>query len=579
MKKTILTLSIILAVSTTAAADTNPETLDNVTLNPGEQITKDYELTFEGNATGVDIQKPDNLDHYSVFTDSSVDNSGDTVSYNIIADDTANVSEQIEFTYDVQNTSETFTRTFTAETKIPYNEFEESPLWVNKSFQLDVNGDQYNVSQITASSLYFNNNSIQVGGAEPDQRTFNDVRITLQDQIPSEYAKIKVDSKKDDATFDYNILETANTDQNQGCKLGIRTITTLQRGNSFAIETIDQNTGNNEVIGGVSVTLVDSGAGQPIGNTQSGSSGYASIYIPEDTEGPVVARLGKTDSNCQSNNQQVSFNRPYNVYINENEKFQLNLNTANDTFYTEIEGTVTNKRGSSISNGILNIEKPNGQVTDTSYNKTGFTYQPENTGEYKLTATKEGYVKSSTKTVEYIADKDNDGVPNDEDQCPETEGVQANNGCPKVEANFQVYQDGEIYTGELRPNQQYQLRLINENRSTIDFTGQIPVDGADTTLQFQNGEAENGVKFASTGNYGLTLNKSRYETQSANLQVQQKELLEGVPVAMLGIGLLAITGLGLLGYMIANSSSTSTSTARDGEFSYDLEQLNQGGGN
>jgi len=581
-KPALLITALLLTVSLGTAAEITPENPGNVTLDPGGEVTQEFDIQFDENDTEVRVAAIDTGDYDVSYNSFRIFESDGTFSADIEAPDKGNYTSNVSFSFEVSRenqSNQNFIRDVKATTRIPYETLQEST-WINKSYQLDFNGQKYNVSDITDSSLYLNNNSVQFGGTEPDQKTLNSVRLTLLDNIPGEYAEIRADTKEEDVTFDLKVLSQPKEKQPQTCKLGIKTITTLQRGNSFAIETIDTNSDENDIVGGVSVTLIDSGAGEPIGNSQSGSSGYASIYIPEDTKGPVVARLADPSNGC--NNQRVSFNKPYNVYIEDNEEFQLNLQVQNQTVYEDITGQVTNAEGGTVGTGIVQIQKPNGQTTDTGFNQSGFSFDPSQAGDYQLKATKDGYVESNSVTVTYVADRDGDGVPNSQDQCPDTEGVQANDGCPKQEVYFEVYKDGQIYNEELRPSQTYNIKLVNENRSVIDYTGEIPIEGAETTLQFQNGAAQQGdsqgVMFASTGSYGLSLNQSAYEPVEQNLQVANKPFLEGVPLVPIGLGSLLLLGLGGLIY-IASSSGGSSTTNQEDEFGYDLNQLGNGGGN
>ena len=587
-KSALLITALLLTVSLGAAAEITPQNSDNVTLDPGGEVTQEFEITLEDNDTEVRADTTDTGD-YDVSYNSGLTFEGSgtsTFSANIEAPDKSNYTSNVTFTFKVSKegnlTDQEVTHDVKATTRIPYETLQGST-WINESYQLDFNGEKYNVSDITDSSLFLDNNSIQFGGTDPHQRTLNNVRFTLLDIIPGEYAEIKADTKEEDVTFDLEVISQPKKKEPQTCKLGIKTITTLRRGNSFAIETIDTNSDENDIVGGVSVTLIDSGKGEPIGNTQSGASGYASLYIPEQTKGPVVARLADPSNGCDSNNQRVSFNKPYNVYIEDNEEYQLSLQVQNQTVYGDITGQVTNAEGGTVGTGIIQVEKPNGQMTDTGFNKSGFGFDPSQAGDYKLKATKDGYVESDSVTVTYIADRDGDGVPNSQDQCPDTEGVQANDGCPKQEVYFSVFKDGQRYTDELRPNQGYTFKIMNDNQSVVDYDGKIPVEGADTEIQFQDGVSQQGdssnVVFANTGSYGLSLNNSAYEPVEQNLQVAHKPVLEGVPLAPIGFGLLILLGLGGILWVAANSTGSSSTTNSEDEFKYNLDELGNGGGN
>lgn len=575
MKKTTLFITtILLAVSFGSAATITPENQLNYTLNPNNQVTQDYDIEFGENDTEVRVAATSTGDYDVSYNSFRIFDEDGTFSAEIQAPDTGNVTHNVTFSFEVAREGNLSTQTITREvrvyTAIPYETLQD-PTWINKTHQLNVNGNKLNVSDIQ-TNLYFNNNSIQLS----DTKTINDVRLELLDIIPGAYAKIKADSKVDDTTFSINNIATSKEPQPEPCTLGIRTITTLQRGNSFAIETIDDNSDDNEIIPGVSVTLIDSGKGEPIGNTQSGTSGYASMFIPEHTKGPVIARLAKADSNCESNNQRVSFNKPYNVYINNNEEFQLDLSMENSTYYSDITGSVTTAEGKRIGSGIIQIKKPNGDRTDVAYNKTGFSYTPNQEGDYTFTATKDGYVKSDQKTATYVADQDGDGISNNKDDCPSTEGVAANNGCPKKEVSIEVYRDDVEYNGVLRPFNNYSIRVVGKNGSKVDFTGEIPVENSEVSLKFKDGEVTNGqtnkVMFNNTGTYRLELNTSAYEPARRSLIVEKKGMFENTPIMPIIFGVLIIGGIVVLFYLLSNSGGK-TGKKKDVKYGFNLDEL------
>lgn len=582
MKKQLTILSaLLLAISLTSAAQITPESPQNSTLNPGEDITQQFDIEFEGNDTEVRVTATDTGDYDISYQSFRRFNDDGTFTAQIEAPDKGNYTHNVQFVFEVsrQNQSdERITRDVKVTTKIPYKTFDNTPVWINESYQLDINGQKYNVSNIE-NNLYLNNDSIRISGT----RTINDIRVQLQDIIPGEYAKIKADTKEENASFTYEYIPKPEEPEEKVCKLGIKTITTLQRGSSFAIETIDSNSETNDVVGGVSVTLIDSGKGEPIGNSESGNSGYASIYIPETTKGPVVARLAKPgdgEQSCQSNNQRVSFNRPYNVYIEENSEFQLNIQLDNSTFYSTVTGQVRNEEGGKVGSGIVQITTPNSQQTDVAFNNTGFTYKPEQSGEYQFKATKDGYVESDSTTAKYVADRDNDGIPNSKDECENEAGVEENNGCPKEKVRFQVFKDGQEYYGDLRPKEEYTIKLLNREDEVVNYTGSIPLDGGDIDIPFQNGVSQRDgaqtVAFSEAGSYGLQLNASKYEPTSENLLVENESLGSKVPLNLIGGMLLALI-LGIVALAAKNSgSSKSKNSTSNQEFGYDLDQL---GGN
>jgi len=574
MKKPLFLATVFLLAVSLGSAEITPKNPANITLDPSNEATQEFDIDLQDNDTEVKVAATSTGDYDVSYKSFRRFDEDGTFSANIEAPDKGNYSQNVTFSFEVERegnlSDQLVLRDVESYTRIPYTTLQE-PTWINQSYRLNVNGKQLNVSDIE-TNLYFNNNSLQLSGT----KTINDVRLHLEDVIPGQYAKISADTKAEDATLSLKQIEQAKEPEPKTCKLGIKTITTLQRGNSFAIETVDTNSDDNKIVGGISVTLIDSGKGEPIGNTESGSSGYSSIYIPEDTKGPVVARL--TGGDCESNNQRVSFNKPYNVYIEDNEEFQLNLQLDNTTFYGDITGLVRSVDGGKVGSGIIKITKPNGQKTDVAFNSTGFSYSPSEAGDYKFRATKDGYVKTDRQTVTYIADRDGDGVPNSEDDCPDTEGVEANNGCPKKQVRFEVYKDGERYVENLRPKQEYTIRLVDQNNSVVDFNGQLPVEGSETTLQFEDGVAKQGdsntVIFKSTGSYGLDINQSSYEPATQNFNVKKKPFLEGAPVMPIMLGLLLLGGIGFVAYAVSASDSNSGSQPQS-QYSYDLNTLGE----
>lgn len=577
MKRTILFMALLVTASIAGAATITPENPENVTLNPGEEYIQEFDVSLDNNDTEVRAISTNSGNYDVSYKSFRIFDKDDKFRAQIQAPSEGNYSDNVTFEFNVkrENKSDTtITRSVDTTTRVAYNMLEES-VWINESYQLDMNGELFNVSRI-ATNLYLNDNEEKI----EDSEVFNDVRLTVEETIPGEYAKITADSKSDSATFSKKVI-TETKEVEPQCKLGIRTITTLQRGNGFAIETIDQNSDDNSIIGGASITLIDSGVGEPIGNTESGSSGYASVFVPEDTKGPVIARVTKADSECTSNNQEVNFNKPYNVYIEGNEKFQLDMNIPNTTVYGDIKGVVTNQRGSEVGTGIVRVEKPNGQTTDLAFNETGFSYSPNNPGEYKLTSTKDGYVDSSTETVTYIADRDGDGIPNSEDKCPDTEGVEANNGCERKEGFFTAYQDGERYTGVLRPGTEYTFQVEDRNGSKLDYSGEIDIEGTDQTIQFKDGVAptdgQEAITFDNEGTYTLALEgvDSAYENMSSNYRVEKDSVFNDLTVMPI-IVVILILGVGLAIMAAYSGGGKSTTTTNDGEYGYNLDNLGKG---
>lgn len=575
----LLTLTAVLLTLTAfgQAATITPENPENQTIKPGEEFTQEFNIDLDENDTEVRVTASDTGEYDVGYNSFRIFSSDGTFSADIQApNDVSNYTYDVQFAFRVEqeNGSETVTRSVETFTEIPYDEIQE-PVWINQSKQLEFNGQKYNVSEI-ADNLYLNNNSVRV--PYQDYETVNDVRLYLLDRIRGEYAKIRAETRADnDIEFQINQLQINNEEPTDKCVLGVRTITTLQRGKSFAIETINSETDDNEIISGVSVTLINSESGEPIGNTESGASGYASMFIPDDVKGPVIARLAKPSGDCDSTNQRLSFNTPYNNYIENNEEFQLSLKPDNTTVYGDIKGTVSTKDGSEVTTGLIAITRPDGTSTDIAFNETGFSFTPKQSGTYTIQATKQNYVSSSEVDVEYIPDQDGDGVPNDKDRCKSTEGVEANDGCPQIEAEIVAYNTGER-AGILRPKRQYTFRIENENGSVIDYTGNASVDGQE--LSFENGVSRQDnsttLQFPDQGSYTFTVSSNKFEggTLEQTYTVESKSPLSGIPALPILATLALLLG-GVVLYSIYNSDSSSSSgtSSAGGEFEPDHDFL------
>lgn len=574
-KKTILlTIATLLTISTVSGAQITPTNPGNQTIEPGEEFTQEFDISFEENDTEVRVTASDTGEYDVGYNSFRIFNGDGTFSADIQApNDVSNYTYDVQFTFQVQRENQSdqeITRSVETYTKIPYITLQE-PTWINRSKQLEFNGDKYNISEI-GDNLYFNNNSVRV--PYQDTTTVNNVRLKLHDIIPGEYAKISADTQAENIQFQINQLDTGKVEDPDACTLGIKTITTMRRGSSFAIETINTESSSNEIIPGVSVTLIDTGTGEPIGNTESGGSGYASIYIKDDVQGPVVARLAKPSGNCVSSNANINFNTPYNTYIEENNEFQLQLQNVNTTVYEHITGIVKDKSGGEVSTGLIAITRPDGTTTDIAFNKTGFKFTPDQSGTYTIKATKENYVASNEIQVEYIPDQDGDGIPNNQDNCQTVKGVEANNGCPQIDGQITAYRNGEkIFT--LRPNTEYNFQIENENGTLIKYTGNATVEGESSkTLRFKKGVSrhENGttISFPSEGSVTMTVDDQKFDNLEQTFTVEKKPFLQGVPVAPIGGAALLL--IAFAGYLLFSRSESSSSSSGE-EYTYDQNFL------
>lgn len=603
MKKTLfLTIMVLVAITAVSAVNINPKSPSSLDSNQTVQIAPEssenlvYGINLdEGtpeNETEVQVVDVRNLGNFTLspsgFNSQTTFNNDGDLNLELTSPDEGGVSQEISIDFNItyneelgnSSTSQVKqqTETLNTSTYVPYVT-QESGTWFNKSYEFDFNGDKYNVSNIGPESLFLqqssngNNNSIELD----DQQIINDVRITKQDIIPNEYVKLKAETlRNSDATFDYQQI-SVNKDTGPECTLGISTQggTVLQRGSQFIFDTINEE--NGEKIGGVNYQLrkTTTPGGLIAEGTTSSNFASASVPISEtlyqnspDTE-KVQLKLIKESSNCEPTSQTIRISTPYGDYIKNTDKFNLKLSVDNTTTYDNIEGDVTTKsEDEDVDNAVIEVKTPSENVKDTETNSTGFTFKPDTGGNYKVTATKPGYVDSQTKTVNYVADRDGDGVPNSQDQCPDVEGVPENNGCERVElyVNY-LNKNGEVpEEGIIGKDKAYDFRVFNKETNDIesDFNGEISVEDGTRSIPFENGRAEN-IVFNETGSYELFRNTSdKYSFDGRQVTVENKGLFSnlGTIITVLFFGIIFVAGLILVarsGVLSSDSGGGGTS--------------------
>ncbi len=537
---------LVLLTASAGAVSITPQTPVNETLEPGGDVTKSFDITFDSNDEEVKVAATTTGDYDVSYKSFRIFDSDGTFTAEIEAPASGNYTHDVAFSFqrtytDGNNTKqETLTRSFTATTKIPYFDLQK-PVWVNDSFTLDFDGETRDVSAIR-NNLFLANNSIKV----EDQTTVNNVRLHVEDIVPGAWAKIRADSQDEEATFDYEYVPPVD-DTPDECLIEFQQVSVqLQRDATYTFRTLNSVTGDR--IPEVSVDIYDENG--LLKSKQSESDGKVRVYIPPEAKGDLEIDMAKPDHECKSNTQIESFGNTREEFQENNPEFQLELTVDNNTVYDKITGNVLNKEGDYPGDGNSNfvtIETPDGDKTDVTFNESGFTYAPDTAGEYKVSAEKHGYKNAETQLVEYVADKDGDGVPNTEDDCPETPGVASNNGCEKKEPQIEVIDQEERQRPEMFTLQTpYLVRVVDpENRETIDYNGNITVDGQ--TVEMREGVSK--VRFADTGTKEIAFNGSAaYDATDAALRVEQPSAIPdfgGLPLwayALLGAGFMAVVG-------------------------------------
>lgn len=555
MKYKILTLTIIFigflaattATPTTTTTQITPstppqlKTNNTISMKPGKRKELEYNIVPGTNNT-VSLVK-DNIKNFSLSqplgAKSTFTSSGKLKIY-ISSPNTPKLSDTGKLTFSITHTNNgstshsTKTVNFTAKTIIPYNTLKPTPIWINKTFQLQINGKVFNVSNKHPQGISQNgdlylkekvNNTVEIKNHQ--SKTINGVRITDMEAVPNHYVKIKAQSKHpSNTTFKVKHLSKKKNTQ---CKLGISTKggTILRRGRLFVFKTINANNGNQ--VNNVDYQLQKTvGSGEVIssGTTSSNfATGQVSIpktlYKKNPQVQKVLLKLMKKGSNCKPTSRTIKLNTPYGQYIQGKPGYHLKLKKVNNTVYTNITGLVVNGKGKKVGSGTLNIVKPNGKKTDITFNKTGFSFKPKKKGTYKIQATETGYVPTKQFNVKYIPDSDGDGVPNSRDKCPHTPGVKANNGCPKINARFQVkdYKTGKYPKNGFNKNEKISIKLVNKNGSKINYNGQVKLQGSNQKINFTNGKAY--TEFSNPGRYTLQLNNSVIKPTSESLKINK----------------------------------------------------------
>jgi hypothetical protein len=567
---TAIVFALILTLPSTAAlsfdAQQPQQLVDNgsLVLSPGETVRVEYQLGFEGDEVEVSKGIADSGD-FTLNTPYGAENvdpeQNDPFLVDITAPDQSNYTKEIEFNFDVvtdqdpddnDTSTETVTQSINATTKIPYEVLDGGDeVWYNSSYEFNLNGDDYNVSEIGNNIAVFtsqDNNSFQLGGSNDNQETVNNVRATLTDVVPNEYAKLRFESKESNSpSFSSNIVATTQNDE-QECQLGISTQsgTTIQRGRLFSFDTI--NTVNGEKKESVSYQLKKTAGDNGIiaEGTTSATFATGEIDIPETLyqDNPSVKtlllKLVKEGSGCEPVSKTVRLNTPYGTYIQNTDKFQLEISVDNTTTYGNITGTVTNGNGDTISSGILEAEGPDGEVVESKITQSSFSFDPEAGGQYTVKGTKSGYVDTEEVDVNYIADRDEDGVANSQDECPDTVGVEANNGCPLKESDIVLTGTVRESSSELYKGSVYGIRVLSDGDVISSYNGTIEVKGTDSSFSVDEGtlsgtESE-GVRFDEEGRYTLVFNESGFEATEETYTVTSKPVVPQEMAVPLGGG-------------------------------------------
>lgn len=572
----VVILAIFFFSTASAAVTVTPENPDNITLNPDDSTTQSFDITFESGDDQVEVIRASTGD-FQVFHDSqSTFTSDGQYSAVIQAPDKGNYSQDIvfEFTVASGNNTSTLTRTVHTSTKIPYTNLMpkdyEGGKWMNESFQLDVDGEQYNITGIKTSTVFLGNMS--EGIDKEGSITVNNVRLSVLDMVPENYAKILAESKDSEASFDWKVQSPESTPDQCSFEVDQKSIQ-LKRDQQYTFYV--QNSITGERVPNAQVDIYDTK--QLLKSMNADSEGKVIFSVPPKAQEYLQIIINNDDPDCKETTVTKQFGQTREDFQENNPEFQLEMDLDNTTVYDTITGLVRNKEGEypGDTNNYIEITKPSGQNTEVQFNETGFSYKPDSEGTYRVKATKIGYMPSDTVNVEYIPDQDGDGVPNSQDNCPGTEGVSANNGCPREDVEFQVI-DQETNSfpedGVLRPGKSYEIRLVNDTGSTVSFSGDVNVAGGNATVPFDDGVAR-GVEIEDIGSYTLELEgHNAYSNTTRRLTVENAGFLastEDIPMLPLA-GLLVLAGIGLVLYLSSGSSSGKRRTGIPDDVDYEL---------
>jgi hypothetical protein len=579
-KQLALATTLILLTGLASSAQITPENPVNLNMTTGGENTTSYDIQFENNDENVNVYA-ENTGQFQVFFSRSYFSSSGSTQVQVEAPDTANTAKNITIVFEGErqneNGTQTFTqeRTITAKTRDPYNELFSG--WVNKTQVFNIDGTEYNISQIQ-SSLFLNNNDIQI--EQGSNTMLGNVRLSLIDTIPGEYAEVKAETKVDDTSFS---VENANTDQqDESCQLFLSTQggTTIQRGSVFYFQTVKD--GTQESVGATYVRLENSKTGDLIGDDTTNQYGYGQISIPEtlgannsDQRISVVAKVQKEDSPCKPSRKTLQPDTPYGEYVQSNEEFQLQAevtseladkNTTPINLYGNLTGTVTTKNGDRVKNGVIVVENPSGQRTDFAFEDGSFNYKPQSElGNYRFKVSKTNYADTEWKTFNY------------QDQCPGIEGTIEAEGCLAQEIDLQYFtadENGEtqqVSANKLEPGTTYVLRVYNEEGEINEnFNREMNVEnseGESASIEFSSGVARYQWPEEDQGSYSISYDDSgRYEAFDDNVQVQNESMFSDLGIGMNQIAIAVIVILviaGSLWYFSGSGSSSGSSGRRD----------------
>lgn len=554
-KLSLLLVSITLLTTLGTAISVSPDSSKMLTMSPGGENSTQYDIQLEGNETQATVFA-ENTGDYEVYFSRTYFPSDGSVRVQVEAPDSAQYKKNLTIVYQAEseNNGSTSTnevrRKITAETIDPYRKLFDG--WVNTTQKLVVNGGDYPVSSIQ-SSLYLKNNSVKI--PQGSSKTVNNVRLSVTDTIPGQYAKVVAETQDDSASF--TVEQQSDAKSAGECQLFISTQggTTIRRGQMFIFQTVKQESG--EAVGNVYVRLTRVSDGSLIGKTTTDQYGYGEIQIPEtlgsdspDKLAQVKVRVQKQDSNCKPTQKVVSPNTPYGDYIENKEKFHLKLNIDKEKFSNKtspltnygnnVTGSVVTKTGKEIKSGVIMVKKPSGDKVDFAFKDGSFSYSPPSTGTYQIRATKTNYKSSKWFTFKHG------------DKCPQMKGTVEAKGCLKEEVSLEFFTKGKngkltkVPVSQLKPKTTYIVKAFkSDNQLAENFDETVTIEPGDgegsKEIQFKNGVTR--LSLAEPDTYSISYDggdrfkalRERAELKGGGLSLSTNQIA-GIVLLLIGAG-------------------------------------------
>lgn len=409
---------------------------------------------------------------------------------------------------------------------------------VSFDFELNKTANETHVGIITDDqNIFSKRNYFEGDGTVSLLVLSNNETRTSKIRFMSEHSVNKTISVEINRTGNNNTEENENktiiVERMQG------TGNVIKRNSQFWVET---KTEDGKSVSDVKVVVMEMDSGEIIGQCTSDSYGMCSIPVDQDVEGPDVIIEARTKKENYVGSKEVySFAMSWDQYKRE---YTLSVGEMKKEYTEEKEITneVKNKAGESVGSVTVEVNKPSGSESINTDVNGEFSFEVDSEGDWVLNPTLSGYF-SEEKSISVLADSDGDGVPDEEDDCPNT-SANTSSGCNPKDVNINVLKDGKDYNEDLVVGQKYAIELTNSDGERLNVSDNI--ENENIKIGIQDGYGE--FKVDKEGSYTITgfSDNPRYKEYDETLraEVSSIEIIIGywwvLPLLLIGGGVLIL---------------------------------------